>query len=111
MRRLVSAIGARDVQEILKTLSTDLDEVRGFCIDRLECQSPNRRSLAKRALSWVSTALRQLTDTELAHALSYRSGDIDLDTTDCIDVAMIVEVCDGMLYLNHLQPVAPPRDR
>ncbi|KAH6101159.1 hypothetical protein HBI69_212820 [Parastagonospora nodorum] len=103
MRRLVSAISARDVQEILKTLSTDLDEVWGFCIERLECQSPNRRALAKRALSWVSTALRPLTDIELAHALSYRPGDDDLDSTGCIDVAMIIEVCDGML---HLEPIS-----
>ncbi|KAH4161937.1 hypothetical protein HBH43_166710 [Parastagonospora nodorum] len=103
MRRLVSAISARDVQEILKTLSTDLDEVWGFCIERLECQSPNRRALAKRALSWVSTALRPLTDIELAHALSYRPGDDDIDSTGCIDVAMIIEVCDGML---HLEPIS-----
>jgi hypothetical protein len=99
MRRLVSAISARDVQEILKTLSTNLDEVWGFCMERLECQSPNRRALARRALLWVSRALRPLTDIELAHALSYRLGDTDVDPTSCIDVSMVIEVCDGMLQL------------
>ncbi|KAF1940076.1 ankyrin [Clathrospora elynae] len=103
MRRLVSATSARDVQEILKTLSSDLDTVWGFCMERLECQSPNRRALARRALSWVSRALRPLTDIELSHALSYRPGDTDVDPMGCIDVSTIIEVCDGML---HLEPPA-----
>jgi ankyrin repeat protein len=68
-------------------------------MERLECQNPNRRALARRALLRVSRALRPLTDVELAHALSYRLGDTDLDPMSCIDVSMIIEVCDGMLQL------------
>jgi ankyrin repeat protein len=100
VRRLVSAVSARDVQEILQSLSSNLDEVWSFCMERLECQSPNRRALARRALSWVSKALRPLTDVELAHALSYRPEDTDIDPVSCIDVSMIIEVCDGMLRLD-----------
>jgi hypothetical protein len=99
MRRLVSAISARDVQKILKSLSSNLDEVWGFCMERLECQSPNRTALARRALSWVSRALRPLTDLELAHALSYRLGDTDIDPMNCMSLSIIIEVCDGMLQL------------
>jgi hypothetical protein len=88
MRRLVSAISARDVQEILKSLFSNLDEVWGFCMERVECQSPNRR-----ALSWVSKALRPLTDVELAHALSNRLEVTYINPMSCIDVSMIIEVC------------------
>jgi ankyrin repeat protein len=99
MRRIVSAISTKDLQEILRNLSTNLDEVWGFCMERLDCQSPNRSALAKKAICWVTSALRPLTDEELTQALSYVPGDTDVDLTGSIDVSLLIEVCDGMLHL------------
>jgi hypothetical protein len=92
MRRIVSAISARDLQQILGALSTNLDEVWGFCMERFNCQSPNKRALAERALSWVSITLRSLTDMELTQALSYRPGDTNVNSRGSIDVFMIIEI-------------------
>lgn len=83
--------------QILATLSGDLSEVYDSIFKRLSSQNPNRRTLAKRALSWVLKTFRPLTDVELAYALSFESGDKDLQPSCLIDISMIIEVCDGLL--------------
>ena len=85
--------------QILASLSGNLSEVYGSVWNRLSRQHPNRRILAKRALSWVLKAIRPLTDVELAHALSFKSVDNDLQPSGLIDISMIIEVCGGLLRL------------
>ena len=85
--------------QVLASLSGNLSEVYGSFWKRLSNQHRNRRVLAKRALSWVSKAIRPLTDVELAHALSFKSGDNDLQPSGLINISMIIEVCGGLLRL------------
>lgn len=87
------------MRQILESLSGNLSQVYGTFWKRLSSQRSSRRALAKRALSWVLRACRPLTDVELAHALSFKSGDDNVRASDLIDISTIIEVCDGLLLL------------
>jgi hypothetical protein len=83
---------------------------------RIEAQLPRDVSLAKTVLSWITCAQRQLTTTELSHALavyleymdkasqkypnrtSYRPKDINQDYLT--DIGEIISVCAGLVIVD-----------
>jgi hypothetical protein len=76
-----SLLDKRTKQEALSTLdklskgSTALGDAYGEATKRIDGQLPGDRSLARRALSWITYAERLLTTKELCHALAIKPGD------------------------------------
>jgi hypothetical protein len=93
----------REVQSTLKNLSKGsaaLDEAYGKAIERIDRQPPGDRSLAKRALSWITYAQRLLTTEELCHALAIEPGHNALDDDNMYDVEDVVSVCAGLVTVD-----------
>ena len=77
-----------------------LDEAYGEAIQRIDGQLAEDRSLARRALSWITYAQRPLTTTELCHALAIHPGDEALDNDNIYDVEDIISVCAGLVAMD-----------
>ena len=74
-----------------------LDSAYADSIKRIEGQLPEDMLLAKRALSWITYALRPLTTQELCHALAIKPGDRALDCEGIYDIEDVLSVCAGLL--------------
>jgi hypothetical protein len=89
-------------KEVLSTLeklpkgSAALDEAYGEATKR-DGQLAGRRSLAKRALSWITYAQRLLTTKELCHALTIEPGDKVLNNNNAYDVEDVISVCADLV--------------
>jgi ankyrin repeat protein len=93
----------RDVLSTLETLPKGLvalDEAYDKATERIHGQLPEDRSLAWRALSWITYAKRLLTTTELCCALAIRPGDKLLDDDDVYDVEDIISVCAELVTVD-----------
>ena len=69
-------------------------------IERIESQSLDDKSLAKRALCWISYAQRLLTTDELSCALAIGPGDRSLNDDKLYDVEDIASVCAGLVTVD-----------
>jgi ankyrin repeat protein len=79
------------------------DQAYEKVIERIESQPPEKSALARRVLSWITHAQRQLTIKELCHALAVVLDDEDLDEVDednIPDVEDIVSVCAGLVTID-----------
>ena len=75
---LLDKMTRHEVQSTLDKLakgSAGLGKAYGEAIERIDGQLPGHRSLARRALSWISYAQKLLTTKELCHALAVEPGD------------------------------------
>ena len=77
-----------------------LKEAYDKAIGRIDEQRPGARSLARRALSWITHAQRQLTTKELCHALAVKRGDKALNKDNVYEVTDIVSVCAGLITVD-----------
>jgi ankyrin repeat protein len=80
--------------------SAALDEAYGEAIKRIDGQLAEDRSLARRALSWISYAQRLLTTKELCHALAIEPGDRALNNDNIYDVEDVISVCAGLVTVD-----------
>ncbi|KAJ4859190.1 ankyrin repeats (3 copies) domain-containing protein [Trichoderma breve] len=69
-------------------------------IERIRNQKEGFRSLAMRALAWVTLAKRQITTLELQHALATQSGMTTLSQDDLPDLTDITSACVGLLTVD-----------
>ncbi|KAL7783000.1 ankyrin repeat-containing domain protein [Trichoderma afarasin] len=69
-------------------------------IERIRNQKEGIRSLAMRALAWVTLAKRQITTSELQHALATQDGMTTLSHDDLPDVTDIITACVGLLTVD-----------
>ncbi|GKZ69883.1 hypothetical protein AnigIFM63309_005592 [Aspergillus niger] len=67
---------------------------------RIESQSPNLRTLAIHALSWIVCTKRPLSILELQHALAIQTGSHSIDTEDVADATLIISVCAGIVSVD-----------
>lgn len=90
--------------EKISQRSGDLDVAYSKAYDealkRIDSQSPDDRSLAKRALCWVSLAYRQLSTPELCHGLAIEPGDKCLNPDNVYDIEDIISVCAGLMTVD-----------
>ena len=77
-----------------------LDEAYRDAMRRIEAQMPDDSALAKRALSWITYAERQLTIKEICHALAVEEGDEELQFDNVLDVDEIVSLCAGLVIVD-----------
>jgi hypothetical protein len=101
-----SLLDKRNKQKVLSTLDklskglVALSDAYGEAIKRIDGQLPDDRSLARRALSWVTHAQRLLTTQELCHALAIEAGEKALNSDNIYDVEDIISVCARLLTVD-----------
>src|SRR5207248_6261970 len=101
-----SLLDKRTKQKVLSTLvkltkgSATLDEAYGEAIKRIDRQLAEDRSLARRALSWISYAQRLLTTKELCHVLAIEPGDRALNNDNIYDMEDVISVCAGLVTVD-----------
>jgi hypothetical protein len=66
-------------------------------IERINGQKPGLKKLAMKVLLWVTCAKRQLTASELQHALATKVGKSKLDQGDIPHIGNMASVCLGLV--------------
>jgi hypothetical protein len=77
-----------------------LDEAYNEAIIRIDGQLAEDRSLARRALSWITYTQRPLTTKELCDALAIELGDKALNSDNIYDVEDVITVCAGLVTVD-----------
>ncbi|OBT56261.1 hypothetical protein VE04_05107, partial [Pseudogymnoascus sp. 24MN13] len=93
----------KEIRSTLKNLpkgSTALSKSYDEAIKRIEGQLPDESARAKRVLSWITYAKRQLTTKELSHALAVEAGELELDEDNILDIEDIISVCAGLVAVD-----------
>ncbi|CZS86115.1 unnamed protein product [Fusarium graminearum] len=72
----------------------------GQAMERINGQMPGKKELAMKVLSWTTCAKRQLTTSELQHALATKTGKSKLDHGDLTHIGDIVSVCAGLVTID-----------
>ncbi len=71
--------------------------VYGQTMERINGQLDDHRHLARLVLSWITHAVRPLTNLELQHALAIEPGDEEFDQDNLPEVEDMVSVCAGLI--------------
>ncbi|KAH7232462.1 hypothetical protein B0J15DRAFT_599313 [Fusarium solani] len=69
-------------------------------MERINGQMPGMKTLAMKVLSWITCAKRQLTTSELQHALATKTGKSELDHGDLPYIRDMVSVCAGLVTVD-----------
>ncbi|KAH7109236.1 hypothetical protein B0J13DRAFT_463009 [Dactylonectria estremocensis] len=69
-------------------------------MERINGQMPGMKTLAMKVLSWITCAKRQLTTSELQHALATKTGKSELDDGDLPHIGDMVSVCAGLVTVD-----------
>jgi hypothetical protein len=69
-------------------------------MQRINGQMPGMKELAMKVLSWITCAKRQLTTTELQHALATKAGKPELDPGDLPHIGDMISVCAGLVTVD-----------
>ncbi|KAF5227359.1 hypothetical protein FAUST_11836 [Fusarium austroamericanum] len=72
----------------------------GQAMERINGQMPGKKELAMKVLSWITCAKRQLTTSELQHALATKTGKSELDHGDLTHIGDMVSVCAGLVTVD-----------
>ncbi|ESU18178.1 hypothetical protein FGSG_11425 [Fusarium graminearum PH-1] len=72
----------------------------GQAMERINGQMPGKKELAMKVLSWIACAKRQLTTSELQHALATKTGKSELDHGDLTHIGDMVSVCAGLVTVD-----------
>ncbi|KAG8350127.1 hypothetical protein FVEN_g11709 [Fusarium venenatum] len=69
-------------------------------MERINGQMPGMKTLAMKVLLWITCAKRQLTTSELQHAIAIKSGKSELDCGDLTHIGDMVSVCAGLVTVD-----------
>ncbi|KAF4993380.1 hypothetical protein FGRMN_6530 [Fusarium graminum] len=69
-------------------------------MERINGQMPGMKTLAMKVLLWITCAKRQLTTSELRHALATKTGKFKLDDGDLPHIGAMVSVCEGLVTVD-----------
>ncbi|KAH6699500.1 ankyrin repeat protein [Verticillium dahliae] len=82
---------------ILQSGRTLLEKCREEIRNEITEVSDGMNDLAKKVLSWITCAKRQLTTSEIQHALAIQEGDSELEEEGIPSVEDVVSVCVGLV--------------
>jgi hypothetical protein len=69
-------------------------------MERINEQMAGKKELALKVLSWITFAKRQLTTSELQHALGTKTGRFELNHGDLPHIGDMVSVCAGLVTVD-----------
>ncbi|XHF98005.1 hypothetical protein AWENTII_001577 [Aspergillus wentii] len=95
-----SARAIRTALEGFQNRSDVYDSAYDEAMERVECQIPDQRDMAKQVLSWVTCSRRQLTILELQHVFAVENGDPGIDMENMPEVDDMVSVCAGLVTVD-----------
>jgi Ankyrin repeats (3 copies)/Ankyrin repeat len=84
----------------LVTGSGAYDHAYEDAMERINGQVKDQEELAKQVLSWITCAKRQLTTTELQHALRVEVGESKLDEENFPQIEDILSICAGLVTID-----------
>ncbi|UKZ69090.1 uncharacterized protein TrAtP1_010103 [Trichoderma atroviride] len=90
----------RDTLSKLSTGSEKYEHAYKDAMERIEIQPLAKKELARRVLSWIIFAKRQLSPTELVHALAVEYGHVELDNRNFINVDDVVLACESLVTVD-----------
>jgi ankyrin repeat protein len=91
------------VKSTLKSLpkgSAAIYKAYDDAIERIKNQLPGEYELAKKTISWITYAKRQLTTKEISHALAVEAGESELDEDNIPDTEHMISVCAGLVVVD-----------
>ncbi|KAJ7453113.1 ankyrin repeat-containing domain protein [Mycena latifolia] len=88
------------VRDALTNMPEDLNYTYGDIMQRINRQSEDDKSLARRTLSWISNVKRPLRPAELTEALAVELGATQLDPYNLLDIDTILSVCAGLVIVD-----------
>ena len=103
LESLIGEESARTIRTALKMLPTGsnaYDKAYINAMERIKGQVEGQTKLAMRALSWITCTKKQLTTSELQHALAVESGDTELVRDGLPEVEDIVSACAGLVTVD-----------
>lgn len=83
-----------------KQKTTLLDHAYEVALQRIQHQKVQHFILAKKVLSWVIHAKRNLTPSELQHAVAIEIGLPEFDKENIADIGLSVSVCGGLVIID-----------
>ncbi len=81
-------------RDALRKLPSNIWEAYDNALERVNCQSKDRKELAYRILGWIAFARRPLTVLELRYALAVESR---MTTVDLDDEEFLGDICAGLV--------------
>jgi len=100
IRSLAAMRRRRDVRHALLHLPKELYESYDEVMIRIWEQNEYDRNLAKQVLGWISHVKRQLTVTELQHAIAFTIDPVEINDADLFPEADLVSVCAGIVTVD-----------
>ena len=100
MQGITEALTKAEIRKYINTLTADLGQAFNDTLGRVKDQSPRRKQLALRALTWVSSTYRPLSAQELCHALAIEEGQSEFDEDALLNPKVIVESCLGLINID-----------
>lgn len=101
--RLTDFITSKAIIQALEDLPTGsgaYDYAYDAAMDRIHRQSPSRRELAIKTLSWITHAKRPLSAAELQHALGVEIGENRLDEGNIPQIEDVVSTTVGLVIVD-----------
>ncbi|KAF3938989.1 Ankyrin-1 [Dactylella cylindrospora] len=119
MRELLRPYNSKSVSAILKALPQRFLDIYRADLLKVAELPPDKSLFAKKAISWVYFARRQLSAYELQCAVNFGSPDVDDPDSPTIDIQLIIQWCQGLLRyietpnpnIRELGPVNSPKVR
>ena len=106
MDRILAERTTWRVMKTLDNLSSQLDDTYGDLVSRIKAQPEQDSTLGMKVLQWITHAKRPLKSCELCHALAIdQENETEafsvLDRGNICDSACLVEVCAGLVHIEH----------
>lgn len=74
-----------------------LEKAYEQAMERINNQMPGFQVLGRKALAWITCAKRQLTTSELQHALGVEVGSTELDPDNLPEIEDVISACAGLV--------------
>lgn len=108
MDAIQDKVTSNSIKKAISEFGTNPDaysEAYDAAIERIESQKSDRLTYAKRLLSWVSLAKRELSVSELEHALAAEPSARAIDKGDIPDLQDVISFCAGLVSIDQASRV------
>ena len=101
MEHICSRTCPAEMLEASRTMPSDPESIYARTMDQINSQSDSQFQLAKRVLSYLVLAKRDLSVNELIEALAVKPGTAELDGLWKRRLETLIEVCRGLVVIDN----------
>ncbi|KAF7535505.1 hypothetical protein G7054_g5357 [Neopestalotiopsis clavispora] len=95
--KLLELATLSQMRKSLDSMPSTITEAFESDLERIQAQSPGRRSLAFKLIAWVTHSQRRLKVDELLHALAIEDDEDDFDEDNVPTLAFALRTCVGLV--------------